>query len=224
MNRGLPANFGFGTPALCPFNAGVELLRLQCETDPAWIDVCLRDLDAVLIDHAHCEHKAAVTALSFVNRYPEDPRLVEALADLAAEEATHLSQMTKVCISRGLTLGHPTPDPYVQALLKCTRHGGIAHQVDRLLIAGLIEGRSCERLKLLAENLPDAALAALYDELWRAEAGHHTLFIELAERAYARECETTPEYGRHVVAERLEDLARQEADIVRRLPLRAAIH
>ena len=200
------------------------MLRLMCATDPQWITLCLENLDAVLIDHAHCEHKAAVTALAFINRYPEDPRLVTALADLAAEEATHLSLMTSVCIERGLSLGHPAPDPYVQALLKCARHGGIAHQVDRLLICALIEGRSCERLKLLAEHIPQAALAKIYEGLWRAEAGHHTLFIELAERAYARETECTAVQAHRVVEERFLALAAEEAKIISALPLRAAIH
>lgn len=200
------------------------MLRLHCATDPAWVALCLNNLDKVLVDHAHCEHKAAVTALSFINRYPHDPRLVTALADLAAEEATHLSQMTAVCIERGLSLGHPEPDPYVQQLLKRARHGGVAHQVDRLLICALIEGRSCERLKLLAENIPDENLAAIYDRLWRAEAGHHTLFIELAERAYARETEVDAAQAHRVVEERFLILAEEEADIVRTLPIRAAIH
>lgn len=201
------------------------MLRLACPTDPRWVEVALADLDRVLVDHAHCEHKAAVTALSFVSKYPDDPRLVTALAALARDEAGHFARMAEVCTARGLALGHPDKDPYVQRLLAAVRPGLVEQRVDRLLVCALIEGRSCERLQLLAGGLAaarhDPVLCALYDELWREEASHHALFIELAERSWER---AGHEDARAAIAARVAALAATEADIVRDLPLRPAIH
>lgn len=201
------------------------MLRLACPTDPRWVEVALADLDRVLVDHAHCEHKAAVTALSFVSKYPDDPRLVTALAALARDEAGHFARMAEVCTARGLALGHPDKDPYVQRLLAAVRPGLAEQRVDRLLVCALIEGRSCERLQLLAAALAarghDPALGALYDELWREEATHHALFVELAERSWER---AGHEDARAAIAARVAALAALEADIVRDLPLRPAIH
>jgi len=202
------------------------MLSLRSATDPAWLAHALAHLDDVLVDHAHCEHKAAVTALSFVSHYPDDPVLVEQLSGLAAEEADHLRRVSALCFARGLDLGHPQRDPYAKALLKEAREAPLERRVDRLLICALIEARSCERLKLLAEGLgglkgqPSAPeLTTFYDELWRCEAGHHTLFVELAERSLARAGQD-PEAARV----RLAQLAKREAEILEKLPLRAAIH
>jgi tRNA 2-(methylsulfanyl)-N6-isopentenyladenosine37 hydroxylase len=201
------------------------MLRLSCRTDPRYVEVALADLDRLLVDHAHCEHKAAVTALSFVSKYPDDPRLVTALAALARDEAAHFARMAELCTRRGLDLGHPDKDPYVQRLLAAVRPGVVEQRVDRLLVCALIEGRSCERLQLLAAGLAaraaDPELVTLYDELWREEASHHALFIELAERSWQRAGK--PE-ARAVIAARLAELADIEAAIVQALPLRAAIH
>lgn len=199
------------------------MLRLACPTDPRWVEVALADLDRVLVDHAHCEHKAAVTALSFVSKYPDDPRLVTALAALARDEAAHFARMVDVCTARGLSLGHPDKDPYVQRLLAAVRPGVVEQRVDRLLVCAIIEGRSCERLRLLASALGTRAheLFPLYDELWREEASHHALFVELAERSLER---AGHENARAAIAARLEDLATTEAKILDELPLRPAIH
>ena len=199
------------------------MLCLKSNTDPAWVAVALGDLDAVLADHAHCEHKAAVTALSFISRWPDDPVLVDRLSGLAAEEVDHLRRVAALCSERGLPLGHPERDHYAKALLGKTRPGELGHCVDRLLVCALIEARSCERLKLLAEHLEEPALRAFYDELWRCEAGHHTLFVELAERQKVR-AGRTPEEARKRVHARLAELADAEAEILAGLPLRPAIH
>jgi tRNA 2-(methylsulfanyl)-N6-isopentenyladenosine37 hydroxylase len=199
------------------------MLCLRSSSPPAWLHAALADVDAVLVDHAHCEHKAAVTALAFVSRYPDDPVLVERLSALAAEEANHLARVSALCHARGLSLGHPAKDPYAKALLSHTRPDALGHRVDRLLVCALIEARSCERLKLLAEHLPDAALRVFYDELWRCEAGHYTLFKELAERSVVGGG-AAPARARLEVAERLFVLAEAEAVIVASLPVRAAIH
>lgn len=203
----------------------LRMLRLKCPTDPRYVDVALADLPRVLVDHAHCEHKAAVTALSFVSKYPDDPRLVTALSALARDEAAHFARMVEVCTRRGLALGHPDKDPYVQGLLAAVRPGVLEARVDRLLVCAVIEGRSCERLQLLARALGERGeepeLSALYDELWREEAGHHALFVELAQRSLERAGHRD---ARAAALERLEALMEREAALVTSLPVRPAIH
>jgi tRNA-(ms[2]io[6]A)-hydroxylase len=199
------------------------MLCLKSETSNAWLREALGDLDAVLVDHAHCEHKAAITALSFVSKYPDDPVLVARMSALASEEADHLRRVAELCSARGLKLGHPEKDDYAVALRTQTRSEAVAHRVDRLLICALIEARSCERLKLLAAHLDDPDLRAFYDELWRCEAGHYTLFRELAERSLTR-TGTTEAAAREAVAVRVDELADYEAKLIERLPVRAAIH
>ena len=193
------------------------MLRLVQPTDPRYVETALARLDLLVVDHAHCEHKAAVTALSFVSKYPDDPFLVVRLSALARDEAAHFARMAELCTRRGLSLGHPDKDAYVQRLLSFVRPSVLEQRVDRLLVCGLIEARSCERLKLLAEGLAalsiDEELAHLYDELWREEAAHHALFVELAERS-----------SKDDISARLQELARRESEIVADLPLRAAIH
>ncbi len=206
------------------------MLGLASKTDPAWIQQAMAALDRVLVDHAHCEHKAAVTALSFVSRYPDDPELVLKLAALAAEEAEHLERVATVCHARGLSLGHPDQDPYAKRLLSHARDAELERRVDRLLICGLIEARSCERLQLLAEALAEAPspadreLAPMYDELWRCEAGHHTLFCDLAVRTLERCGKRSPEKARVEMKARLVELAKAEAAIIAELPVLPRIH
>jgi tRNA-(ms[2]io[6]A)-hydroxylase len=209
------------------------VLHLVGTTSEAWLHAALDAMDRVLVDHAHCEHKAAVTALAFCSKYPDDPRLVSALGALARDEAGHFARVADLCIARGLALGHPEKDPYVDALLAAVRKDSVLHnRVDRLLCCALIEGRSCERMKLLARGLPaykgrdkagvvDDAVCALYDELWREEATHHLLFVELAERSLARAGVGDPGA---VLRARLAELAAHEGALVARLPPRAAIH
>ena len=200
------------------------MLHLKCTTPKAWIETALANLDQVLVDHAHCEHKAAVTALALTSQYPDHLPRVRELAALAQEEAGHFADMVQICNERGLQLGRPPKDPYVKALLNQTRQGYLDHLVDRLLICSIIEARSCERLKLLAENLSDAALRKTYDSFWRAEAGHHMLFIRLAEEAVVLHKPTSEKKAKLIVLERLEQLAEIEAAIVLNEPIRPAIH
>lgn len=200
------------------------MLHLKCDTDPAWVKNAIANLDAVLVDHAHCEHKAAITALSFATKYPDAPDFVVKLARLAEEEAGHYAQMAAICGARGLSLGFPDKDPYVKRLLKLCRTPPLEHRMDRLLVCAIIEARSCERLKLLAENIPDVALAETYDVLWRSEAGHHTLFTELATTAHERASGLSTAEARAVVKARLDEMMDVEAQILAELPVRAAIH
>ena len=200
------------------------MLCLERATDPSWVTCALDHLDQVLVDHAHCEQKAAVTALALVSRYPDDPELVLRLSSLASEEAEHLHRVATLCDKRGLGLGHPQQDRYVKGLLSVARKDSLGHRVDRLLICALIEARSTERLKLLAEHVADDELRAFYDELWRCEAGHYTLFAELARRSLERVGGRSADQAKREVQARLSELARFEAELIVTLPVRPAIH
>lgn len=196
---------------------------LKSATDEAWVRAATGDVDALLIDHAHCEHKAAVQALALVSRYPHDPKLVEELSALAVEEASHLARVVALVHARGGSIGHPQKDPYAKALLAHVRTSPVEHMIDRLLISALIEARSCERLRILSERLDDDGLRAFYRELFQAEARHTVLFVELAERALAREIDDASR-ATALVRARLDELATHEAQIVDALPRVARIH
>jgi tRNA 2-(methylsulfanyl)-N6-isopentenyladenosine37 hydroxylase len=189
-------------------------MLLKRATAPAWLPHALAHFDQVLIDHAHCEKKAAANALSLLQAYPELPGLPAQMARLAREEAAHLAKVLQVMEARGLHLGRDGGDPYAQGLQKLVRTGHHERQLDRLLIASIIEARSHERLDLLASGLDDPALKRFYAELAVSEDGHQKLFVRLAEAV------ATPD----VVHARLEVLLTAEAELLERLPLRAAIH
>lgn len=188
-------------------------LRLRCATSPAWLPRVLGALDAVLVDHAHCEKKACANALSLLQAYPDVPGLPLTMARLAREEAAHLVRVLALLERRGLELGPDAGDPYAQGLRTLVRTGSLPRRLDRLLVAAIIEARSCERLALLGSALPEPELQRLYTELARSEDGHQRLFLQLAERAHGE-----------AAGPRLETLLEAEAALVRRLPVRAAIH
>jgi tRNA 2-(methylsulfanyl)-N6-isopentenyladenosine37 hydroxylase len=188
-------------------------LVLRLATAPSWLKGALAQLDAVLVDHAHCEKKAAANALSLLQAYPDVPGLPAHMARLAREEAGHLARVLQWLERRGLPLGRDRGDPYAQGLNALVRHGARERQLDRLLVAALIEARSCERLALLASGLPQGELQAFYAELARSEDGHQRLFLRLAERVHGA-----------AALERLDALLDEEGALVRRLPVRAAIH
>lgn len=183
------------------------------DTHPRWLDIALAKLDDVLVDHAHCEKKAAATALSLIGAYPDREHLVRRMAALAIEELRHFRAVHDRVLERGLALGRDPGDPYAKRLLASVRDGGITRLTDRLLVAGLIEARSHERLALLAEGIADPGLSDFYASLARAERGHARLFVELAER-----------YDPEGSVRRLEELAAREAEIVADLPLLPRIH
>jgi tRNA-(ms[2]io[6]A)-hydroxylase len=168
------------------------MLCLRVPTDAAWVDEALRDVDAVLVDHAHCEMKAASNALSLATRHPADATLVRALTDLAREEIEHFQRVLALLVERGVALGPPPVDAYAAGLRRAVHAlprapGEAASLVDRLLVGALIEARSCERFKVLAEatgRKPEHALLhALWEELLASEARHYRTFVDLAERA-----------------------------------------
>ncbi|HTP50828.1 MAG TPA: tRNA-(ms[2]io[6]A)-hydroxylase [Anaeromyxobacteraceae bacterium] len=185
---------------------------LRSKTDPRWVGVALADLDRTLGDHAHCEKKAAATAVKLIADYPGRPDLVRKMAKLAQEETHHFLAVLNELARRGRTLPPDGGDAYAQALLRRVR-GGASRLMDRLLVCALIEARSCERLALLARALHDPRLRDLYGRLATAEAGHERLFTELAREGGGAEADL-----------RLEELAREEAALVASLPLGPRIH
>jgi tRNA-(ms[2]io[6]A)-hydroxylase len=189
------------------------MLLLRCDTPREWLDHALGHIDEVLVDHAHCEKKAASTALSLLQSYPDSPDIAGPMAALAAEETEHLRLVVNALHARGLTLGRDPGDPYAQQLMQHLR-GGRERLLDRLLVGALIEARSCERLKLLADHLEEPGLKQLYGELYKSEAGHFAMFSQLAEKLF----------GRDEARTRLEALLDVEAAIVRALPIRGVVH
>jgi len=192
------------------------MLGLKVPTDEAWTAGALRDVGAVLVDHAHCEMKAASNALSLAARHPEDVEIVRALSDLAREEIEHFQRVLSLLSARGLSLGRPPVDVYAAGLRGAVRTlpraRGATPLVDRLLVAALIEARSCERFKLLSSaTTSDPAqreLHALWEELLASEARHYRTFVGLAVRAAGDAAQ---------VLARLELLAEAEGEIVRSL-------
>ena len=192
------------------------MLDLRVATPSAWLDVALENLDELLIDHAACERKAFSTGMALVSSYPTLTPLVTAMIDFSREELDHFRTMHAILVGRGLTLAPHSPDPYAKALVSCIRRGEGRTLCDRLLVAGIIEARSCERLLLLAEALPTRApeLAGVYLDLARAESRHHGLFLRLARTL----C------GESRALNRARELLDFEAELVARLPVRAAVH
>jgi tRNA-(ms[2]io[6]A)-hydroxylase len=156
------------------------VLHLAVATDPSWAAYALSHLEDVLIDHAHCEKKAASTALSVVFRYPEREALLVPLARLAREELAHFEDVLARLGERGIAFRHQVPSPYASELMRAVRSSEPDRLLDTLLCMGLIEARSCERLGLLADALADASLAAFYRGLLASEARHHRTYLALA--------------------------------------------
>jgi tRNA-(ms[2]io[6]A)-hydroxylase len=188
------------------------MLGLKLPTDPRWVDIATKSIEDILIDHAYCEQKAASNGISLIVQFPERTRLVDTMTDLVAEEWSHFERVLAELKKRGFGLGHKRADEYAVRLNKLERKGGhIDRQLmDKLLISALIEARSCERFKLLSEEIPDESLKKFYYELMVSEATHYTTFLELAK-------EYMPE---ETVKARWQQLLQEEAEIVANLEIR----
>jgi len=160
-----------------------NILGLQLPTDPRWVDIAGIRLEAILTDHAYCEQKAATSCISLIQRYSEREKLVKELAPIVTEEWGHFRMVLNELQKRGWKLGKQRKDEYVNKLLIFQRKGGSVEErmLDQLLTMALIEARSCERFKRLSEGLNDEYLRNFYRRFMESEAGHYTLFIELAE-------------------------------------------
>lgn len=160
-----------------------NILGLQLPTDPRWVDLASMSLENILTDHAYCEQKAATTCITLIQRYSDKEKLVTELAPIVTEEWGHFRLVLAELQKRGLALGKQRKDIYVNRLLEFQKKGGSPEErfLDQLLIMALIEARSCERFKRLSEGLDDAYLRKFYRRFMESEAGHYTLFIDLAE-------------------------------------------
>jgi tRNA 2-(methylsulfanyl)-N6-isopentenyladenosine37 hydroxylase len=160
-----------------------NILGLQLPTDPRWANLDNISLEEILTDHAYCEQKAATSCISLIQRYSEKEKLVNELAPIVTEEWGHFRLVLNELKKRNLKLGRQRKDEYVNKLMEFQKKGGSEEEtlLDRLLIFALIEARSCERFKRLSEGLNDEYLSGFYRRFMESEAGHYTLFIELAE-------------------------------------------
>lgn len=162
------------------------MLRLKLPTDPRWVNIAEKNIQEILTDHAFCEQKAASAAISFIVQFPEYSELVDAMTELAREEMEHFQRVHDHLKKRGFKLGYERKDPYVHDLMAFFKAKGGAgrkeHLINGLLLAAMIEARSCERFKVLSEHIEDPELAAFYAELMRSEAMHYTMFLEFARK------------------------------------------
>jgi tRNA-(ms[2]io[6]A)-hydroxylase len=194
------------------------MLRLKTETDPRWADLANQDLEEILTDHAFCEQKAASTAISLIVKFPDYPELVTEMSALAREEMEHFQRVHEIILKRGYTLGRERKDEYVNELLSFVRKDAsrIVNLVEKLLFSAMIEARSCERFRVLSENIEDKELSEFYRELMASEAGHYTLFLTLARK-----------YGNPEgvdVDKRWHEFLAFEAELIKRYEGRARIH
>lgn len=166
-----------------------NILGLQLPTDPRWVNLAEISLEAILTDHAYCEQKAALTCISLIQKYSEKELLVKELAPVVTEEWGHFRLVLAELHKRNLKLGLQRKDLYVNRLIEFQLKGGRTEErfLDQLLTMAMIEARSCERFKRLSEGLNDNYLRNFYRRFMESEAGHYTLFIELAENYIDKE-------------------------------------
>ena len=166
-----------------------NILGLRLPTDPRWVNLAEIQLEAILTDHAYCEQKAATTCISLIQRYPDRVEMVEALAPIVTEEWGHFRMVLAELKKRNLPLGKQRKDEYVNRLIEFQKKDGSIEDrlLDRLLTMALIEARSCERFKRLSEGLDDKYMCNFYRKFMESEAGHYTLFINLAEYYLSKE-------------------------------------
>jgi tRNA-(ms[2]io[6]A)-hydroxylase len=161
-------------------------LGLNLPTDPRWVDLAAMSMQDILTDHAFCEQKAASTIISIIQMHSDKPEIVEELSPIVTEEWGHFRQVLAELKKRGLTLGIQRPDQYIKELMKGKPKGTGRDQLflDQLLICALIEARSCERFKILSQQLEDKDLKVFYHKFMVAEAAHYKLFLKLAKNFF----------------------------------------
>lgn len=193
------------------------ILKLKLPTDPKWVkNVVESNIEEILTDHAFCEQKAASNAITLIVQNPNLSDLVQEMADLVSEEIDHFKRVHKIILERGFVLGRERKDNYVNELAKFVIKGGgrEAQLIDRLLFSAMIEARSCERFKVLSDNINDKQLSEFYHELMVSEAGHYAMFIKLAKK-YAETID---------VDKRWNELLDYEADVIKNYGKKETIH
>ncbi len=160
------------------------MLGLKLLTDPRWANIAESNLEEILTDHAWCEQKAASNSITIITQNPELEDLVHELTDIAIEEMEHFKMVINIIKERGYTLGRERKDDYVNQLIKFSKKDGSRNQafIDRLLFAAMIEARSCERFRVLSQNIEDKELAKFYHDLMVSEANHYTTFLNFARK------------------------------------------
>lgn len=188
------------------------ILGLQLPTDPRWVNLAEMSMGEILTDHAYCEQKAATTCISLIQRYNQKEKLVAELAPIVTEEWGHFRLVLAELHKRGLKLGTQRKDEYANALFQFIQKGGDeeGRLLDQLLMMAMIEARSCERFKRLSEGLNDEYLRKFYRRFMESEAGHYTLFIELAETYIEKE----------KVRKRWKEWLDYEAEVIKSLEVR----
>jgi tRNA-(ms[2]io[6]A)-hydroxylase len=190
------------------------MLSLKSSTAPWWLERVEENLEEILLDHAHCEKKAAGTAMNLIFAYVDRVELVKQLSPIVTEELDHFQLVIDLIQARGMRFRRLTPSNYGQQLGELVRKLEPGRAIDRLLVAALIEARSCERFALLRDRLQDRELAAFYGSLFESEARHHATYVQMA-LMFATES---------VVFERLQELAEREAEIIDRGDPNARVH
>jgi len=192
------------------------MLGLKLATDPRWVNIVEKNIEEILVDHAYCEQKAASNAISLIIMYPEKEDLVTAMTAIAIEEMEHFQMVHEQIKKRGFKMGYERKDEYVRDLRSFILKGGSKAQqfVDRLLFAAMIEARSCERFRLLSEEIADEELRQFYHELMVSEAKHYTAFLGFA-RQYANGAD---------VEKRWQEFLDFEADLMHKYGKKETIH
>ncbi|MES2520823.1 MAG: tRNA-(ms[2]io[6]A)-hydroxylase [Bacteroidota bacterium] len=193
-------------------NITKTMLGLKLPTDPRWVNVAEKNISEILIDHAYCEQKAASSCISLIIQYPEKEKLREVLMPVVSEEWAHFRMVLKEMDKRGIELGKQRRDEYVHQLYNSMRHGGSRDEQlgERLFLNALIEARSCERFRILSQEISDESLREFYHELMISEAGHYVNFIDLAKEYLS------PDYVKIRWAEWLET----EAEVIKSMDIR----
>lgn len=192
------------------------MLGLKLATDPRWVNIVESNIEEILTDHAWCEQKAASNAIYIIINNAEKPELVEEMTNIAIEEMEHFRMVLNIIKERGLTFGRERKDDYVNDLIKFCKKDGSREDalIERLLFAAMIEARSCERFRVLSQNIEDPELAKFYHDLMVSEAGHYTTFLKFAKQ-YA---------GKKDVDKRWKEWLDFEATIIAKYGKKETIH
>lgn len=188
------------------------MLGLKLPTDPRWVKLADKSIEEILTDHAYCEQKAASTCIALIQSYPDKTFLVNRLTPIVIEEWTHFKMVTDELKKRNLNLGFQRKDEYVNQLINFCKKGGKREDrfLDKMLMSALIEARSCERFKLLSEEISDMELREFYRKLMIAEAQHYTMFIDIAKHYISND----------IVKKRWEDWLIYESQVISNLATR----